>query len=163
MWTRCGGASPCALPERESARRASVVGKARRCQRCPAASTRAYRLPYPGGLRYPEHPCVILSETKDLTRRATRSFVSLRMTLLFRYDDHSTFATILTRELRLAPIEQSAHPPQHICNELHCHVQPISCFLCSTRHLIPQSVFRASTKSIGQKNGRVTIRIIRGP
>ena len=33
-----GGASPYDLPERESARRASVFGKAGRCQRCPAGA-----------------------------------------------------------------------------------------------------------------------------
>ena len=38
VWMRCGGATPYDLPERESARRASVVGKAGRCQRCPAST-----------------------------------------------------------------------------------------------------------------------------
>ena len=36
MW--CGGASPYDLPERASARRGSVVGKAGRCQRRPGPS-----------------------------------------------------------------------------------------------------------------------------
>ncbi len=42
--------------------------------------------------------------------------------------------------------------------------QRASCpFLCSTRHLIPRSIFLASTKSTGQKNGRVSTRNSRGP